>query len=283
MGIFRKKTKAKKKRTNKKRGQSLISKIYKGSLKAFRVVGVVVIITGSAALAILLYRELINTPYLEIRNVEIKGIVRVSEAEILRITGINRGLNILRVRSNVAESLLKAHPFVESVEISRRLPTSVEIIVKEREPIAFIKSNSLKVMDRLGVFFKDYSVKDGLDLPVITGIKETEDGAIKGREKIQVFELLYDLRASAHLGGIGIDDISEIHFDEVYGFSLFTLLEGSRIELGMEGFEGKLQNLQKVLKARGGTFKGINSVDLNSDRGVVVRFYALASEKNGRS
>ncbi|MCK4846640.1 MAG: cell division protein FtsQ, partial [Deltaproteobacteria bacterium] len=68
-----------------------------------------------------------------------------------------------------------------------------------------------------------------------------------------------------------LTELSEIHGDPYYGLTLVTLNDGVKIDIGNEDFREKLARLDKVLEIRKGLSSGIESIYLNSDRGVVVR------------
>jgi cell division septal protein FtsQ len=71
--------------------------------------------------------------------------------------------------------------------------------------------------------------------------------------------------------GFGLRNVSEINVDAEYGLTLYTLAEGVRLELGRGAFEEKLRAFEKVVRARGGSLEGIETINLNNDHEVVVR------------
>ncbi|MBI5599897.1 MAG: FtsQ-type POTRA domain-containing protein [Deltaproteobacteria bacterium] len=237
---------------------------------------------GSAAIAVSIagwwvYDEVRMSPYLRVRTIVVRGAQRVSGDEVKRLSGVYVGKGILSVSPTEAEGAVKTHPFVEDARLTRRLPGEIDIDIKEREPVAVVRLNGLFVMDGNGVFFKEYSAGDGLDLPVITGAEALKEGWDNGVKK----DLLAFLEILRHSERFNPDNISEIHVDAVYGFSLVTLKEGIRLEFGRGGLERKFNNLEKVMQARGGNTLGMESVDLTSDRGVIVRFSTGVVKEGG--
>jgi cell division protein FtsQ len=224
----------------------------------------------------IVYEELLTSPYLEIKKIEVEGAVRVTKQELIELSGIERGLNIFSVDLNEALDMVRSHPFVKEAEVKRRLPETVNMVIAEREPAALVMVDELYVMDKSGELFKRYSVEDGLDLPVITGmgnlITEGEgefQSTIKPGFRSKLLTLIGVLTEGDKFR---LEDISEIRVDPTYGFSLYTMNEGVRVEMGKDGIAEKVLKLNKVLQARGGRLTGIESIDLTSDRGVVVRF-----------
>ncbi|MEE9614313.1 MAG: FtsQ-type POTRA domain-containing protein [Thermodesulfobacteriota bacterium] len=237
-------------------------------LSVARLTGTALAVPALAFFGWKLYGELLDSPYLEIKTVNIAGAERVGEEEVRGLSGIDTGQNLLAVDTGEARQRLRNHPFVRSVEIRRELPDAVYISLAEREPLVFIRLDELYVMDREGTVFKRYSAVDGLDLPVVTGLTlELMDAEpwIGGG----LLELIDFLDGRARFG---LDDVSEIHVDRMYGFSLYTLAGGVRVEVGSDGFDEKFLSFDRVVEARKGKLDGIEAVDLTAERGVVVRF-----------
>lgn len=224
-----------------------------------------------------LYEELLMSPYLKINAINVHGGKRISVDEVLKLSGVYVGKNILTVRRRQVESSVKTNPFVEDVVLRRRLPDEVDIEIAEREPVALVKLNGLFVMDRNGSLFKEYHAGDGLDLPVIT----VAEGMKKGWEEGIKASLMGFMEILRHEERFNLDNTSEIQVDGTYGFSVVTLKEGIRLEFGKSNFERKVTNLKKVVRARGGDLSGVTGIDLNGDRGVVVRFFSPAVKGGG--
>ncbi|MBI5468556.1 MAG: FtsQ-type POTRA domain-containing protein [Deltaproteobacteria bacterium] len=226
------------------------------------------------------YKELTTTERLAIETIEIAGAFRVSEDDIHDLAGIEEGDNILSFRESVVAGKIRRNPWIKEVDVSRGLPSTVTIEVTEREPLALVKLDAMYVMDASGVVFKKYSPGDGLDLPVITGL--TADGLRETSGELE--EGLLDLmRTLKGREGFNLSKVSEIHADRVFGLSVYTLDEGVRLDVGLQGFSPKLESFEKILKTRGGSLNGIEAMDLNNYREVVVRFSANVVKEGGEA
>src|SRR3990172_200887 len=99
-------------KVNKRRREPLTRK-YKGRIaflaKAF---AVVMVFSLFAFASQRFYHELLRSPSLEIRTINIDGKLRVSVEEIMELTDVHIGKNILSVRPFGAERALMTHPFV---------------------------------------------------------------------------------------------------------------------------------------------------------------------------
>ena len=211
-------------------------------------------------------REALTAPYLAIRAVNVTGAQRVPREDVVRLSGL-MGRNILSFRAGDVAAGIRRNPWIETATVKRRFPAAVDIEVRERRAAALIRLDELYVMDADGVIFKKLSGEDGLDLPVITGF--TKESVSGGRAGYALLELLAVLRGRR---GFNLSGVSEIHFDPTFGFSVYTLDEGVRLDVGMDAFEEKLSSFEKVWKARGGSLEGVEAMDLNNAHRVVVRF-----------
>ncbi len=258
-----------KKRNRKKAGKvPLRTRIKAFVFKTLRVAAVVVVLTALGFAVKAIHAELLTNEYFSIKTINVSSMERVSRDEVLRLSKLSPGHNIFSIDIDKAVERIRRHPWIEDASIKRMFPDTLEIEVRERVPAAFIKLDELYVMDINGVVFKRFSMDDRLDLPVVTGLKPGNDGGDAGLEAglLDLIELLGRRR------GFNIEHVSEIHVDPIYGFTLYTLDEGVRLELGLERLDEKISAFEKVWRFRGGSLAGIESFDLTNERGVVVRF-----------
>lgn len=76
-----------------------------------------------------------------VRNVVVKGDNNLDAAYIRRESGVDSYKNLITLPVGRIESNLKQDPWIEDVKISRRLLHTVNIEVRERQPIAVIDFN----------------------------------------------------------------------------------------------------------------------------------------------
>ncbi len=217
-----------------------------------------------------LYTALTIHPYLDIKSIEVRGEIRLDDEDVVNLSGIESGSNIIKVNIKETEKNIRANDFIKSVTVKRILPDKVVIDVEEFIPVAFVTTGGLYVMDNRGEIFKKFSPMDELDLPVITGL---ENVIIKAQEqeslKVMALDFIESTRVSA---GLDVGEVSEVHVDSIYGVTAYTTREGVALRLGSGGFEKKIANLKTFLDSRENGLKGIKSVDLDNDRGIIVDF-----------
>lgn len=99
--------------------------------------------------AVLLFTSLIG-----VRDVEVTGISRIDREDVVTLADIPMQRSLLRIDTDAAEQAVATLPQVESVSVSRSLPSTVRVEVTERTPIAyFVAYDGVRLVDREGVPF----------------------------------------------------------------------------------------------------------------------------------
>lgn len=223
-----------------------------------------------------LHQELLKSPYFAIKEIKIAGNIRVSNAEVSELAGVNIGDNLFKISVNDIQKGIRLNPWVAEVKAARSFPNRLIIEIKERKPVAFINLDDLYFVDETGTIFKKTSVEDEIDLPVITGLKreDIEQGTKASELAIQAVNLIHIL---ARKGIFANEELSEINVDRVCGITLYTMEQGARIELGDVEFADKIERLEKIMRSRNG-LAGVDFIGLNYNKGAVVRsVYQVAS------
>ena len=147
-----------------------------------------------------------------LRSVQLTGASRATEAELLALGGVQRGINLWALDAAEVARAMAAHPWVSSVDVRRALPDILQIRVEEHVPAALAVLGDLYVVDAEGVPFKKVSGADALDLPLITGISR-EEAAQAPEETGARFRVALNLIATwAHT--IERPGLSEVHLEE---------------------------------------------------------------------
>jgi len=145
-----------------------------------------------------------------ITNIEVVGGRFKTEAmirEYFAYEGISEGTNLLAFSiRDFREAYLERNPLVKSISISRHLPDTLRVVVREREPLARLGQRGTLVTDSNGFVFR---LSSNLHrLPVIRGCKDPriKPGAfVSGRAMAAVEVLALCDRASMQLRVVGVD------------------------------------------------------------------------------
>lgn len=202
--------------------------------------GAGVILTG-----LLGWYFLANWSLFRINRLEIKGLVRLSQEEVLKTADIGVSDNIFAVDVADIGRRLEAHPWISRAFVYRRLPDTLVIKIEEEVPVALTAvGGRLYLTDSRGRLFKVLEPKESASYPVINGVRP--EMIIDGRlsPAIQpVLKLLADLRRPTSL--LPVDKVSEILIrqDEL----VLITKDKVYVTFTLQDLEGQYQRLEKIL------------------------------------
>jgi cell division protein FtsQ len=146
-----------------------------------------------AAATTLLLAAAFATPHLlrraaffEVKRVEIAGNRFLPPHELLAASGIRQGQNVWD-DPRAWEALLLAHPGVEAASVSRRLPGTLRVRVREMRPVAYVQDGALLPATAAGEIFPLDPSHAALDLPIVRAA--WPDTAAAGRTRALLREV----------------------------------------------------------------------------------------------
>lgn len=239
--------------------------------KAARICMVLILITLVWTVATGAYEVFAKTTFFKLERIEVSRMRQLSRDEIVSLTGAKLGDSLLKLElQHVAEQLEK-NPWIEKLKVRRRFPGTLSIEITERVPVAVVNMGYLYYLDAKGEIFKPLTEGDRLDFPVLTGI--TEEDLLKdadGTKKMLTTALgIMDLLKKGRV--FRLSDVSEIHLDKGYGFTLFTAQGGIPVKLGNSDFEGKLARFSRIYQELTTQLTSLEYVDLNYADKIVVK------------
>ena len=268
----------KSKRVNRKRHALSPAKRLRRALSlAFKLALIAVVVPAVSYGGWRVYQGLLVSPRLEISNINVSGLELVTHEEVIQLSGIVKGQNILSADLSNGARGIEGHPWINTAQIERNIPDTINIEVTERRPLGLVSMDSLYVADENGVLFKKYSPEDALDLVLITGLErgEVEGGYILESELVDLIGYF------AAREDFNLTDLSEIHYDREYGVSLYTLEGGIRLHLGSGRVVEKMLAFEDVLDAIGGSLRDVAGMDLSDEYKVVVKYRRSLAMKGG--
>ena len=213
---------------------------------------------------------LVSMPYFIVQEVVARGCNELTQKEIVAIAGVNQKQSIFSVKKDEIEKRVKNNPWVREAFVGREFPNRLVIEVKERAPIAMLRSdNGTFLLDETGVVFKPVSLASEVNVPVLTGDykQHNENPALYAKTQA----LFRSLSKSADYPRM--ENVSEICVDEVIGFSLVTD-NGLYVKVGYDDYEKKFNNLRKIINYYKSMDKDVKflSIDLRDlDRAFISR------------
>jgi len=114
----------------------------------------------------------VNSPYFIVGGVLVEGNKYVSVEEVYRIAGIPDSINIFRLNTEDIKNRLSSDLRLSDVEVSRKLPASIIIRLKERQPLAYVTSGyGFVQVDKQGIVLAAFKNLKQVNVPLITGIR----------------------------------------------------------------------------------------------------------------
>ena len=156
-----------------------------------------------------------------VKTIEVDGLNRVAEHEVLTYANLKPGVPVFDIQLHDTAESVRQHPWIDEATVRRRLPDGIFIDVTEFTPGILVSMGNLYLANPEGRIFKRLSRTDSLDLPVVTGLKPSEDAAQESynqnvlREAIALHE-----KIAEHESVMG--RLEEIHHDPHLHWSIVT-------------------------------------------------------------
>lgn len=195
------------------------------------------------------WRALARAHAFSIQTVRFQGLGRATADELLALSPVKPGDDLLGADVDAVEAALARHPWVARVVVHRRWPPALDVAVVERRAAAVVELSGLYLVDEEANVFKRAAPGDGLDLPIVTGLARND--WLQRRAAVQPMLLGALALARAWRTG-GRDEaapLSEIHLDPGDGTTIYVGDDGIQVRLGTGDLEAKLARLEQVLAA----------------------------------
>jgi len=151
-----------------------------------------VVLAGGAlvALGVIGSSRIADARLLAVDRVIVQGNHRLSVGDIEALIGDVRGESLLLVDLHRFQTRLLDSPWVQSVTLRRILPSTVDVRIVERDPVAIARlGQQLYLVDGTGVIIDEYGPQYGdLDLPIVDGMAApaSESGRVIDPERAQL-------------------------------------------------------------------------------------------------
>lgn len=119
------------------------------------------------------------SPIFNIKEIQVSNNNQIATETIISLSQLQLGQNLFRFNKNKIEKEIKTNPYIESVTIKRKIPSKIEISVKERNRnynVEFL--NGYAYINNQGYILEISDQK--LDLPTIQGISTDAEQIVEG-------------------------------------------------------------------------------------------------------
>jgi cell division protein FtsQ len=134
---------------------------------------IALIAVGSVALAIGGVTASRSSAF-DVREVEVSGNDHLHRPQVVRIAGITDATNALWLDEGEAERRLEAEPWIADADVRVTFPLNVEIVVRERTPVATAEGGVTSLMAADGTALGSGTVPPGLPVIELGGAGRAE-------------------------------------------------------------------------------------------------------------
>jgi cell division protein FtsQ len=217
-----------------------------------------------------LYGYLLTSSYIRLEEVVVSGVDEEMKGELLEMAHLNYEHSLLAIDLSEVQERLEKHPWVRSVNLEKSFPHTLLIRVEKEEPLAIALTDKLYYMDRWGRLFKELSLDERVDFPVITGLcekdKEREDQIEAAVQVLHLFE-----------GGEppwDLSHLSEVHVKQDGAVELYVSFIPGVVKVRVNDLTAKLEELKSVVDhlVSTGRIHMVRTIDLDYGDGAAVAF-----------
>lgn len=113
----------------------------------------------------------IKLPYFNIKSIEVYGNKNIKSHDIVKLSGICTGNNIFYINLKASEKNIMRNPYIDTVNIKRKLPSGININVTERDAVFYTDlSGKFYIIDKNGVLLQKKDSVSDMKLVKLTGL-----------------------------------------------------------------------------------------------------------------
>jgi cell division septal protein FtsQ len=218
-----------------------------------------------------IYTLFAKTTFLRLERIEVSRLTRLTQEDVISLAGVKIGDDMLGLRLRRIGEQLSKNPWLAKVKVRRYFPHTLSIEVTERVPVAIVSMSYLYYLDTAGEVFKPLNEGDRLDFPILTGLSEEEMGKDPKGSRDAMKRTLEIIALLKERDVFKLDDVSEIHYDKGYGFTLFTANAGIPVKLGNSNFDEKLARLARIYREVQAQLPQLEYIDLDYNDKIIVK------------
>jgi len=261
-------------RNNRNRKWQARPQLYKGRFFYLKRVGEVSLSLFVLVALVSMFYYFRNSTAFGIKHVEVLGDMHhLSKDDVITLSGIKNTDKLFTIDLGSVQKNISRFYWVKEVRVRREFPSTIQIHVTERTPSALLLADNMYLIDELGIIFKKWEKGDPQDLPAITGFSNE---MIKKYPRLTKTHLNFTVAFLNYLETQDFyksDVLSEVHFDSVFGFTVYTKNIGIEIYYGRDDFMVKQQKLEKFKLSEYYNKIGFVRLDLDSQSKVIARVF----------
>ena len=208
---------------------------------------------------------------LQVDRVIVHGNQRLSKGEVLAVLSGLRGESLFWTDLDAWRSRLLSSPWVRDAALRRSLPSTVDVMISERQPIGVSRLHEdLYLVDERGMVIDQYGPQYAdLDLPIIDGLAITPGGgsATDAARADLAARVIAAVRSKPDIAR----KLSQIDVTDLHNASVILSGDPAVLYLGDDQFLQRLQSYVDLAPALRERVAEMDYVDLRFDERIYVR------------
>jgi len=209
---------------------------------------------------------------LEVQTITVRGNERLSRGEVLAVLNGLRGDSLVWTDLDAWRRRLMASPWVRDAALRRSLPSTVEVVVAERQPIGIGRINSdMYLVDERGVIIDLYGPQYAdLDLPIIDGLSAAAGAGGSLTDEGRADLAARVIAAAKAKPGIA-HRLSQVDVSDLHNAAVILDGDPAVIQLGEDQFPARLQSYLDLAPTLRERVAEIDYIDMRFDDRIYVR------------
>jgi cell division protein FtsQ len=245
--------------------------------RSWRALAAPLLLWGGAAAALVFggYRAsalAAHAHVLQVERIVVRGNERLSKGEILAVLSGLRGESLMKTDLDRWRKRLLASPWVRDAALRRSLPSTVEVVVSERQPIGIGRiGGEMYLVDERGVIIDQYGPQYAdLDLPIIDGLSAASGAGGSLTDEARA-ELAARVIAAVKSKPAIARRLSQVDVADLHNAAVILSGDPAMIQLGEDRFLARLQSYLDLAPTLRERVADIDYVDLRFDDRIYVR------------
>jgi len=209
-------------------------------------------------------------PVFTVRNVTVEGLDYIEANDVIEAAAIETGMNIFEVDYLAVDERLEEAFAAEDFVVYKRLPDTVSIAIRERQPVALLNVNELIGVDAEGVPLPHIGASLVETLPIVTGIKSLKSLADSTVRERLITGLKLMGRISEESPSV-YKRISEVNVNSMSDMGITLIDNGLEVVIGSDEWSRKVPMLETVIEKVNVGVDKVKAVDIRFKERVFIR------------
>jgi cell division protein FtsQ len=220
---------------------------------------------------------------LQVERIVVRGNERLSKGEVMAVLSGLRGESLVWTDLNAWRRRLLASPWVGDAALRRSLPSTVEVVISERQPVGIGRINSdMYLVDDRGVIIDQYGPQyTDLDLPIVDGLSAAPNDSPTMTDETRA-DLAARVIAAVKARPAIARRLSQINVSDAHNAKVILSGDPAVIYLGDDQFLARLESYLQLAAALRERVAEIDYVDVRFDDRIYVKPAAAGPTKAGR-